>query len=124
MTEEKPKKTKEKNPINMLFNLGPKDPVRKAKFDFILMGVILGAFIYITTIHLFNFFNNLVFASLGWAAVTGGISYFNYFGFVGMRERYLLVKSTQNKPTNKEVDDKMSLFDDPNEDESNMGAKQ
>ena len=119
----KPVKTGPESPLNAFFKLAPKDPVRKALYDYCLMWIIFLGFGYMFLIHL----NNLIllhnFSSGGWCLVMGGILYFNYGALVGMRANYKLIKRMTNTKPDKNIDDAMAGYDKKIETKKIKGGK-
>jgi len=105
-------RTKPGSPIEIFFKLAPKDPVRKALFDYCLMWIIFLGFAYILLTNLNNFILLHNFSSGGWCLVMGGILYFNYSALVGMRANYKLVKRMTNTKLDKSIDDAMAGYDE------------
>ena len=123
----KKKKTKEArtkpgSPLEVFFKLAPKDPVRKALFDYCLMWIIFLGFAYILLTNLNNFILLHNFSSGGWCLVMGGILYFNYGALVGMRANYKLIKKMANTKPDKNIDDVMGLYDEKSK--KTKGGKQ
>lgn len=108
----KPVKTGPESPLNVFFKLAPKDPVRKALYDYCLMWIIFLGFGYMFLIHL----NNLILlhnlSSGGWCLIMGGILYFNYSALVGMRANYKLIKRMTDTKPDKNIDDAMAGYDE------------
>src|SRR3989304_7749647 len=86
-----------KSPIVFFFEIGNKvtrgDPIRKADWDYYMMLVIFLAFFAIFIGNMRHFISTLSISSLGWAAFSIAIMWFQYFS---LREAWKIRKMLRN----------------------------
>lgn len=72
--------------FDWFFKFAPKDPIKKANYDYYLFWVIFLAFLLIGGDNLYRFLSLGNFTNLGWAVVMFIIAYFNYNTLKAMYE--------------------------------------
>ena len=101
------------NPImDKFFKLGDKatggDPVRKALFDYMLMGIVFVVLTAFMLINLYGFFTTWNISNLLSALLFGAFVWFDYWAVLAFRTMYLSIIERQNsKPITIESYDQM-----------------
>lgn len=105
--------------IDKFFALGDKvtkgDPIRKARFDYYLLWIMFGAFVFILVGNSIKFWQGQGISYLGWAIFSLAILYFQFFtlktayGFVKMLEESKKPKEDKKEESKEE---KIESFDE------------
>lgn len=86
---------KRRSPIDMFFALGPKDPKRKADFDYCLFWIIFLTFASLAINYIRLVFTTGDLTFLGWGIVMSIFSYFNFNNLKSMREARKFMKEAE-----------------------------
>ena len=90
------------NPVmDKFFKLGEKatgnDPIRKALFDYILMGIVFVVLFAFMSINLYSFITTFKFSYLLSALLFGAFVWFDYWAVLAMRQIYIMQIERKNK---------------------------
>jgi len=96
-----------KNPLKLFFSLAPKDPKRKALYDYYLFWVLFLAFLMIAVDNFIRFINTRSYTNLGWSIVMFIIAYFNYYTLKAMYETKEMMKDIKQVETTLESPEEM-----------------
>ena len=86
---------KNKNPLNWFFSLAPKDPKRKADYDYYLFWILFLAFLLIAIDNVVRYFKYHILTNLGWAVIMFIIAYFNYYTLKAMHDTREMMKTVK-----------------------------
>ena len=100
------------NPVmDKFFKLGEKatggDPVRKALFDYMLMGIVFVVLFAFMSINLYNFITTFKATYLLSALLFGAFVWFDYWAVLAFRGMYLSIIERQKKK-----DEKVESYDE------------
>ena len=93
------------NIMDKFFNLGNKatggDPVKKALFDYMLMGIVLIVLFSFTIVNLYSFFTTWNIRSLLSSFLFGAFTWFDYWAVLAFRQVYQMMIEKSKKPEDK-----------------------
>lgn len=94
------------NPVmDKFFKLGDKatggDPIRKALFDYMLMGIVFVVLFAFMSLNLYNFITTFKFSYLLSSLLFGAFVWFDYWAVMAMRQIYLMQVERKSKQTDK-----------------------
>lgn len=84
------------NPMNKFFSLGPKDPIKKAQYDYYLFWVVFLAFGSLSYLYFKSFFINNSTTGLFWGIIMLIIMYFNFHTLKMMRNALIMIKRVKD----------------------------
>jgi hypothetical protein len=86
-----------RSPIEGFFKLGEKatggDPIKKALFDYLLMGIVFCALLAFFVMNLYSFITTLNWRSLFSSLIFLAFMWFNYWALIAFRMQYNMMKS-------------------------------